>query len=472
MRVRFSPAPTGLMHIGNARSALFNWLYARHTGGTFLLRIEDTDVTRSSQEATEQIQQVLHWLGLDWDEGPFLQSHRFETYLAAADRFVAEGLAYECFCTEAEVRERSDAALKEGRAPGYDGRCRELTTAERESWRAEGRPASIRFRTPDEGRSAFVDAVRGEVSVEWSTVSDFVIVRTNGTPVFFLANAVDDIDMHITHVLRGADLIDSTHRVLAIRRALGVEEAPVYAHLPLITGPGGAKLSKRHGAQNVEDYRDAGYLSRAVVNYLALLGWAPGDDREVMDIEELVAEFDISRVKQSAATFDVQKLEWMNAEHIRRLPVEELVGEALPFAQSRYAQELDIRRFEQAVGLAQERSTTLVQIAEQAEFLFVPDDEFEVDPQAFAAIAKLDRVVELFDAVITHIETCDWHHEGIDTRPVIDDLGLKVRQYMKPLYAAITGRTAGLPLFESIQMLGRESALRRLRRVRDQLAVA
>jgi glutamyl-tRNA synthetase len=469
VRVRFSPAPTGFMHIGNARSALFNWLYARHTGGTFLLRIEDTDVTRSTAEATEQIQQVLHWLGLDWDEGPFLQSHRFETYLAAADRFVAEGLAYECFCTEDEVKARNDEALKAGRKPGYDGRCRELTAAERAARRAEGRPASIRFRTPDEGRSVFVDAVRGEVAVDWSTIPDFVIVRTNGTPVFFLANAIDDVDMGITHVLRGSDLIDSTHRVLALRRALGVEDAPVYAHLPLITGPGGAKLSKRHGAQNVEDYRDAGYLARAVVNYLALLGWAPGDDREVMDIDELIAEFDISRVKQAAATFDAQKLEWMNGEHIRRLPVEELAGEALPFAKARYADRLDIRKFETAVALAQERSTTLVQIADQAEFLFVPDDQFEVDAAAIESIAKLDRTVEVLDAVIAHIEQCAWTHDAIDMRPVIEGLGLKPRTYMKMLYAAIEGRTAGLPLFESIEMLGRESALARLRALRDRL---
>src|SRR5262245_27760962 len=202
VRVRFSPAPTGFLHIGNARSALFNWLYARHTGGTFILRIEDTDVTRSTQAAIDQIQQVLRWLGLDWDEGPILQSHRFETYLAAAEQLVESGHAYECYCTEEEVKQRNDAALAAGQKPGYDGRCRDLITAEREQQRAAGKPRSIRFRTPDEGMSTFDDVVRGDVSVAWSTVSDFVIVRSNGTPVFFLANAVDDIHMDITHVLR------------------------------------------------------------------------------------------------------------------------------------------------------------------------------------------------------------------------------------------------------------------------------
>jgi glutamyl-tRNA synthetase len=243
IRLRFSPAPTGFLHIGSVRTALFNWLQARHTAGTFILRIEDTDVARSTDESIEQIQQVMRWIGLDWDEGPYLQSHRFDEYLAAAQRLLDAGLAYECFCSEAEVRERNEQAMKEGRAPGYDGRCRDLTAEEREARRASGISRSIRFRTPDEGRSTFIDVVRGEVSVEWSTISDFVIVRSNGTPVFFLANAVDDVDMRITHVLRGEDLIDSTHRVLALRRALGHDDQPVYAHMPLILGPGGAKLS-------------------------------------------------------------------------------------------------------------------------------------------------------------------------------------------------------------------------------------
>jgi glutamyl-tRNA synthetase len=457
------------MHIGNARTVLFNWLYARHTGGTFLLRIEDTDVTRSTQEAVDQIQQVIRWLGLDWDEGPYFQSHRFETYLAAADRLLADGVAYECFCTEEEVKQRNDEAIRAGRPPGYDGRCRALSDAEREQLRAAGRPRSIRFRTPDEGRSTFDDLLRGAVGVDWSTVADFVIVRTNGTPVFFLANAVDDIDMGITHVLRGEDLIDSTHRVLAIRRALGVADPLVYAHLPMVLGPGGGKLSKRHGADSVEEYRDAGYLSDALVNYLALLGWAPSDEREVMARAELVAEFDLERVNHSAATFDPKKLEWMNGEHIRRLDVADLAGEALPFAKERYGPRLDIRTFDAAVELAQERSTTLVQIAEQAEFLFVPDEEFDLAPEVVDTVTKLDRVDELMAAAIEHIERCEWTHDGIALQPVLKGLGLKSK-HMKVLYAAVTGRPAGLPLFESIEMLGRERTLVRLRRARERFA--
>jgi glutamyl-tRNA synthetase len=407
----------------------------------------------------------MRWIGLDWDVGPYLQSARFDAYLEAARRLVDAGRAYECFCTEAEVRERNETAMREGRPPGYDGRCRTLTDADRAARVAEGRVASIRFRTPDDGRSTFADVVRGDVSVEWSTVPDFVIVRSNGTPVFFLANAVDDIDMEITHVLRGEDLIDSTHRVLALRRALGNDDPPVYAHLPLILGPGGAKLSKRHGAVSVEEYRDAGYLPSALLNYLALLGWGPEDGREILRVNELVAEFEVERVNASAATFDAKKLEWLNGEHIRAMPLAELVSAVLPFARTRYGARLDILRFEKGVELGQVRATTLVQIAEQMEFLFTPDDELEIDPASWEKLTRVEQADAILDAVIAYVDKCDWTDE-IDLRGVIDDLGLKPRAAMPVVYTAIEGRSAGLPIFPAISMLGRESSLRRLRAAR------
>ena len=469
IRLRFSPAPTGFMHIGNMRAALYNWLQARHTGGTFILRIEDTDVVRSTQESVEQIQQVLRWAGLEWDEGPYLQSRRFDIYLAAAQRLLDAGDAYECNCSEAEVRERNEQAMREGRAPGYDGRCRNLTPEQRAAFSAEGKPRSVRFRAPDEGRSTFVDVVRGEVSVEWATISDFVIVRSNGTPVFFLANAVDDIDMRITHVLRGDDLLDSTHRVLALRHALGHDDQPVYAHTPMIVGPGGAKLSKRHGAVSVEEYRDAGYLPHALVNYLALLGWGPEDGREVLTTDELIAEFDIARVTPSPATFDPKKLEWMNGEHIRRMPLAELVSAALPFARARYGDRLDIPDFERAVELAQERATTLVQIAEQAAFLFVPDDELVIDEKSWEKLLATERANDVLDAVIAFVEKCEWN-DRIELQPPIAELGLKPGKVMHLVYTAVEGASSGLPLFESIGLLGRERTLRRLRAARARLA--
>ncbi|MDP9334342.1 MAG: glutamate--tRNA ligase [Actinomycetota bacterium] len=468
VRLRFSPAPTGFLHIGSVRTALYNWLHARHVGGTFILRIEDTDIARSTQESVDQIQHVLRWLGLDWDEGPYLQSTRFDAYLAAAHRMVEEQRAYECYCTEDEVRERNEQAMRAGRPPGYDGRCRDLTPADRAARVAEGRMPSIRFRTPDDGRSSFTDVIRGEVSVEWSTISDFVIVRSNGTPVFFLANAVDDLDMEITHVLRGEDLIDSTHRVLALRRALGHDDQPLYAHMPLILGPGGAKLSKRHGAVSVEEYRDAGFLPAALLNYLALLGWGPEDGREILSLEELVAEFELERVNTSAATFDPKKLEWMNGEHIRATPLPDLVSAVLPFARTRYGARLDIPRFEAAVRLAQLRATTLVQIADQMAFLFTPDDQLEIDPASWEKLTKVENVAAILDTVIEFVGDCDWTDE-IDPRPAIEALGLKPGKVMHVLYTAIEGRSQGLPLFDSISLLRRESALNRLRAARARL---
>jgi glutamyl-tRNA synthetase len=471
IRLRFSPAPTGFLHIGSVRTALFNWLQARHTGGTFILRIEDTDVVRSTEESIEQIKHVMDWIGLDWDEGPYLQSARFDGYLDAAQRLLDAGAAYECFCTADEVRERNEQAMKDGKAPGYDGRCRDLTPEERQKSLADGKPRSVRFRTPDEGRSTFTDVVRGEVSVEWSTISDFVIVRSNGTPVFFLANAVDDVDMHISHVLRGEDLIDSTHRVLALRRALGHDDQPVYAHMPLILGPGGGKLSKRHGAVSVEEYRDAGYLPHALVNYLALLGWGPEDGREVLTIDELINEFDIARVVSSAATFDPKKLEWMNGEHIRRCSIAELVAAVLPFARARYGDRLNIPDFERAVALAQERATTLVQIAEQAAFLFVPDDELAIDEKSWEKLLATESAKDVLDAVIAFVEKCEWG-DRIELQPPIASLGLKPGKVMGLVYTAVEGTSSGLPVFESISILGRERALNRLRAARDRLTAS
>ena len=469
VRLRFSPAPTGFLHIGSVRTALYNWLHAQHTSGTFILRIEDTDVARSTQESIDQIQEVLRWLGLDWDEGPVLQSGRFDVYLEAAHRLLADDKAYECFCTEAEVRARNEDAMRRGHTPGYNGRCRTLSVAEREAFIAEGRARSIRFRTPDEGRSTFEDVVRGEVAVEWSTIPDFVIVRSNGTPVFFLANAVDDIDMGITHVLRGEDLIDSTHRVLALRRALGHVDQPIYAHLPLILGQGGGKLSKRHAAISVEEYRDAGYLPGALCNYLALLGWGPEDGREVLTTDELIAEFELARVIPSAATFDPKKLEWMNGEHIRRLTSAELQAAVLPFARARYGGRLDIPRFEKAVELAQNRATTLVQIADQMAFLFTADEELEIDPASWEKLARVEQAPAILDAVIAYVETCAWDADAIDLKAPIEALGLKAGKVMHVIYTAVEGRAAGLPVYDSIFLLGRESALRRLRAARAKL---
>jgi glutamyl-tRNA synthetase len=473
-RVRFSPAPTGSLHVGSVRTALFNWLFARHHGGTFALRIEDTDRARSRQEWVVGIQDSLRWLGLEWDEGPVLQSARTQEYLAAADELLANGHAYECFCTEDEVKARSEAALAAGRPPGYDAHCRDLSADQRVGLAAEGRPRTIRFRTPDEGASHFVDAIRGEVRVEWSTVSDFVIVRSDGNPIFFLANAVDDLDMNITHVIRGEDLLDSTHRVLALRATLGAADRPVYAHLPLILGPDRSKLSKRHGAVAIEDFRDAGYLPEALVNYLALQGWAPEDGREVMEVEEIVAAFDLDRVTHAAAAFDHAKLDWMNGEWMRRLTLPEVEARAMPIARMRLGESFDVDLFHEAMRLGQERAVTLVDMVEQSEFLFVSDNEFSIPKEAWKRVAGTDRIVEVLDALIPFFETCEWNADSVgEMRAVMLDLGMSKTQMnkktMPALYAIIEGRPSGLPLFDSIVLLGRERSLARLRAARERL---
>ncbi len=469
-RVRFSPAPTGSLHVGGARTALFNWLFARHEGGSLVLRIEDTDVARSRPEWIEGIQATLAWLGLDWDEGPILQSARFERYHAAADRLLAEGRAYECYCTEEEVQARNEAARAAGRPPGYDGHCRDLDAEQRATLAAEGRPRTLRFRTPDDGLSSFTDRIRGEVGVEWSTIPDFVIVRSDGTPLFFLANAVDDIEMAITHVIRGEDLLDTTHRVLALREALGVTDRPAYAHLPLIVGADRAKLSKRHGAVALEDFRDDGYLPEAVLNYLALLGWGPEDGREVLDGAELVREFDLGRVVHSPAFFDHQKLDWMNGEWIRRLDLDELERRTLPIARARFGDRFDPAVLRGAMRIGQERAVTLAALIEQTDFLFVDEQEFAIDPASWERLEKAERAGEVLDAVIGYVETCPWESsEDLDVRPVLEELGVKPRKVMHVLYTAVEGRAAGLPLFDSMFLLGRERTLRRLRAARERI---
>lgn len=470
-RVRFAPAPTGTLHVGSAHTALFNWLFARHHGGAFVLRVEDTDAARSRDDWVLGIEHALRWLGLDWDEGPIRQRERLDLYAAAAERLLEDGAAYECYCTPEEVQARNEQARAGGRPPGYDGRCRDLTDAQRAGLAAEGRPRSVRFRTPDDGRSEFHDLVRGEVAVEWSTVPDFVVLRADGSPVFFLANAVDDAEMAISHVIRGEDLIDSTHRVLVLRRALYPERPePELAHLPLILGPDRSKLSKRHGAVDLDAFRARGYLPEALRNYLALLGWAPPDDREILTLDELVAAFDLDGVTHAGGIFDHDKLDWMNGEYLRALPPETLVARLRPEAESRFGDAFDERIFEAAVRLGQERAVTTAALLDQMAFLFVTEDEFSIEPESWDRLAGTPDVDSVLDAVIAHLEECDWTAEGVDLRPVLQALEMKPRKVMPALYSAIEGRHAGLPLFDSIVLLGRERAVTRLRAARHALA--
>ena len=334
VRVRIAPAPTGYLHVGNARTALFNWLFARHHGGTFVLRIEDTDRKRSTPEAIQIVIDSLRWLGLEWDEGPevggdhgpYFQTERMDTYREVSDRFLEAGRAYYCYCTPEELEDRRRAAHKRGQTPGYDGRCRNLTPQERAAFEAEGRPRALRFAMPGTDITVH-DLIRGDAHFPASDLRDFVILRSDGTPTYLLAAAVDDVRMEMTHVIRGEDLLPSTPRQVEIVRAMGAEP-PNYAHLPLIVGPNQQPLSKRHGAVAVEWFREEGYLPEALINYLALLGWSFDAETTFFTMDDLVEKFDLSRVSHNPAAFDPDKLRWMNGHYVRESP-DERVAELL-----------------------------------------------------------------------------------------------------------------------------------------------
>jgi glutamyl-tRNA synthetase len=340
MRTRFAPAPSGDLHVGNVRTALYSWSLARRYGGTFLLRVEDTDRSRVSDEAFEAALDVLRWMGIDYDEGPdvggahapYRQSERLKVYADAAARLQSDGAAYPCYCTPAELAERREQARRENRPPGYDGRCRTLTDEQRDAFEAEGRTSVLRFRMPD-GSTTWNDLVRGEITIDHANVPDFALTRSDGHPLYLLAAGVDDVAMELTHIVRGEDLVTATPRQLALYAALGYpqERWPAFAHLPLIVGNDNAPLSKRNGEVSIAWYRRQGFLPEAMVNYLALLGWSPGGDREFFGVDVLHAEFDLARVSRNPARFDVKKLEAINGDWIRSLDEADLAGRILPF---------------------------------------------------------------------------------------------------------------------------------------------
>jgi len=457
-KVRFSPAPTGYLHVGSARTALFNWLFARHEGGAFVLRIEDTDPALSRDELIEGIQRSLRWLGIDWDEGPLRQSQRAGAYRDAAARLHGAGHAYYCDCSQedAQARTRNDS--------GYDGWCRDrgLTSG------------VLRFRSPDDGQTVVRDLIRGEVTFDHTTIEDFVIERTDGSAVFLLANAVDDADMAITHVIRGEDLLPSTPKALLIRQALGVDDVPLFAHLPLIVNEKRQKLSKRRDDVAVEEYRERGYLPEAMRNYLALLGWSPGDDREILPIEDLVAEFRISDVKASPAFFDVRKLDAVNAEYIRALPVATFVRESLPWLETDPPwppERFDLAVFDAVAPLIQERARTLAEVPTMVDFLFL--EEPVIDEAAWdKAVVRSPVAGALLEEAIALYRDCHWDTVELHrvTAALADRHGLKLAKAQAPIRVAVTGRSVGPPLFESLHVLGRERTLERLQRAKGRLS--
>jgi glutamyl-tRNA synthetase len=462
-RVRFSPAPTGFLHVGSARSALFNWLYARHTDGTFVLRIEDTDPARSRDDLVDGILSALRWLGLDWDEGPVRQSQRLDLYRAAARRLLDADRAYWCECTREEI----EARTKGNTRPGYDGRCRALALG-------PGVGRVVRFRTPDEGETVVHDLVRGDVHFAHDTLEDFVVLRSDGTSVFLLANAVDDLDMGITHVIRGEDLLSSTPRALLLRRALDGDDDPVFAHLPMIVNERRQKLSKRRDDVALEEYRERGYLAPALRNYLALLGWAPADGREILSVEELVAEFELEHVTKAPAFFDVKKLDHVNSAYIRAMPVATFVREATPWLELDAPwppEAYDPAVFEAIAPNVQERVKTLAEVPSWVDFFFL--EQPVIEEKAWAkVVGGGDAATAVLDDAITEYGSCAWERDLLHelTRAIGEGHGLKLDKAQEPIRVAITGRTVGPPLFESLELLGRERALERLREARRRLS--
>lgn len=484
VRVRFCPSPTGTPHVGLVRTALFNWAYARHTGGTFVFRIEDTDAQRDSEESYAAILDALRWLGLNWDEGPevggphepYRQSQRTEIYREVVEKLRESGEAYPAYSTPEEVEARHIAA---GRNPklGYDNYDRDLTDEQRAAFEAEGRKPVLRLRMPDADLS-WHDLVRGTTTFGAGTVPDFALTRATGEPLYTLVNPVDDALMKITHVLRGEDLLPSTPRQIALYQALmriGVaDRVPEFAHLPTVLGEGTKKLSKRDPQSNLFLHRDRGFLPEGLLNYLALLGWGIADDRDVFTLEEMVAAFDVVDVNSNPARFDQKKADAINAEHIRRLEPAEFTGRLREYFHDHgHDTGLDEAGFAAAAELVQ---TRIVVLSDAWELLkFFNDDAYELDPRA-AAKELGDDAAPVLDAAIGALDGVpEWSAGAIEEAlkaALLDGLQLKPRKAFGPIRVAVTGSTVSPPLFESLELLGRERSLRRLRAARERAGVA
>ena len=471
-RVRFAPSPTGYLHVGGARTALFNWLFARRHGGAFILRIEDTDAERSSAEMVDGILDGMRWLGLSWDEGPgvggphapYFQSQRYDRHRASADALVAQGRAYYCYCTADRLREERERAEARGEAWQYDRRCLHLTSEERAAREHAQTPRAIRFKVPS-GTTAFDDVVHGRIEFDGAHIEDFVIVRSDGHPIYHLSVTVDDIDMQITHVVRGDDHISNTPKHVLLFEALGAP-LPVFAHVPLILGADKKRLSKRHGATSVMEYERQGYLPDALVNFLALLGWSPGDDRELMSRQELVDAFALEGISGGNAVFDTAKLDWMNGQYIARVPPDRLADAIVPLlARERLwpdgapADEWLTRLIE----LLRPRAKRLTDFVEQARPFLAQQVQYEDEAvRKHLADPQLSRYIAALTEELRGVLPFDEQHVEAAVRRSAEKQDLKAAMLIHATRVALTGRTASPGIFEVIVLLGRDRALARL----------
>ncbi len=475
IRVRFAPSPTGFPHVGNIRTALFNWLYARHTGGVFIVRIEDTDVARKTEGALEAILGGLRWLGLDWDEGPevggeygpYFQSQRLHLYREAARRLIEQGDAYHCYCSPERLREMREEQARRKQPPGYDRHCRGLSREERARKEAEGITPVVRFKMPLEGQTGFTDIIWGEVTVENSTLDDYVLLKSDGYPTYHLANVVDDHFMEISHVLRAEEWLPSVPRHKLLYRALGFE-MPLLAHLPMILGPDRSKLSKRHGAVSITEYQQQGYLPEAMVNFLALLGWSLDDRTEIIPRDGLVRHFSLERISKAAAIFNHEKLGWMNGVYIRNLSLDDFTNRAMPFLEKSLPREvkrpLPLDYLRGIMPLVQERARTLAEVPELADFFFVEELEYPADLLVGKKMTEEDAAgaLEASRQKLGQLPFFDEDALEAVLRPLAAELGLKTGQLFGALRVAVTGKTAAPPLFQTMAVLGKERCLKRI----------
>ncbi|MBT8764245.1 glutamate--tRNA ligase [Desulfohalobiaceae bacterium Ax17] len=458
---RFAPSPTGYLHIGGARTALFNWLLARKNGGEFILRIEDTDLERSREEMTQAILDAMDWLGLDYDQGPYFQSQRLDLYREYIQKLVDTGQAYYCQCTPEEVDAMREEARAKGLKPKYNGRCREKNLG-------PGPGRVIRLKAPLAGQTAFHDLVKGPIAVNNEELDDFVLQRADGTPTYNLAVVVDDATMGVTHVLRGDDHINNTPKQILIYRALELN-VPLFGHVPMILGPDKKKLSKRHGATSVMKYKEMGFLPEAMINYLVRLGWAYGDE-EIFSREELIEKFSLENLSKSASVFDMDKLLWLNSHYIkegdpRRLA--RLLSEHIRDSHS----DLDLTYLEKIVPLLQPRAKTIMEMADQAEFFLVADDQLQYDAKAVQKFLSDEARNHLQEIIrrLEQAETFDRQELENILAKYLEDANIKFKVIAQPIRVAITGRTASPGLFETMEVLGKERTIRRMKRALNRI---
>ncbi|MBN1368674.1 MAG: glutamate--tRNA ligase [Dehalococcoidaceae bacterium] len=482
-RVRYAPSPTGYPHVGNIRTALFNWLFARHTGGSFIVRIEDTDTARTVSGAEDVILESLRWLGLDWDEGPgkggaygpYRQSERLEYYQKAARQLVEQGNAYYCYCAPERLEEMRSGQIANKQPPGYDRRCRELDPHKKSGFSGECPHPVIRFKTPIEGSTAFCDELRGEVAFENRSIDDFIILKADGFPTYHLASVVDDHLMQISHIMRAEEWISSAPKHVLLYGALGYQP-PRFAHLPMILGPDRSKLSKRHGAVSITQYREEGYLPQAMVNFLALLGWSLDDKTDIISLQTLVESFTLERIGKTAAVFNREKLDWMNGVYIRSLSLDDLVRQAMPFLEKylpdSVERPLDEGYVKKVMPLIHERAKTLREIPQLVDFFFTPDIGYEA---GLLIGKKMDRQMSLnaLEVTLDHLEKLEpFTHDTLEQslRPLAEELELKAGQLFGIIRVAVTGLTVAPPLFETMVVLGKVKCLQRIKQAISSLS--